>query len=71
MSITRVGVVDQGREEKLRLYAAAVAAAGGTVEVVRWTSDPERDAVRFDALVLCGGDDSDARLWGEENHLSR
>jgi gamma-glutamyl-gamma-aminobutyrate hydrolase PuuD len=65
-----VGVVDQGREEKLRLYAACVEAAGATYEVLPWTGDPARDAVRFDALVLCGGDDVDARRWGEPNHPS-
>jgi putative glutamine amidotransferase len=63
-----VGIVDQGKEEKLRLYADAVAAAGARFEVLPWTSDPERDAVRFDALVLCGGDDVDARRFGETNH---
>ena len=63
-----VGIVDQGREEKLRLYAAGVEAAGARFEVLPWTGDPERDATRFDALVLCGGDDVDARRFGEENH---
>ena len=63
-----VGIVDQGREEKLRLYAERIAAAGARFEVIPWTSDPERDATRFDAIVLCGGDDVDARRFGEENH---
>ncbi|MCE9637579.1 MAG: gamma-glutamyl-gamma-aminobutyrate hydrolase family protein, partial [Planctomycetes bacterium] len=30
--------------------------------------DAARDAARFDALVLCGGDDVDARHFGETNH---
>lgn len=63
-----VGVVDQGREEKLRPYLDRLAAAGATYEVLPWSGDPARDATRFAALVLCGGDDVDARRWGEPNH---
>lgn len=63
-----VGIVDQGREEKLRLYAERVEAAGAAFEVLRWSGDAAADATRFDALVLCGGDDVDAQRWGEENH---
>lgn len=70
MSAIRVGVVDQGREEKLAPYVAAVRAAGGEPTVLRWQEarDPEKDAASFDAIVLCGGDDVDARRFGEENH---
>jgi putative glutamine amidotransferase len=68
MSDLTIGIVDQGREEKLRLYAEAVAAAGARFEVLPWTGDAERDAQRFDGLVLCGGDDVDAARWGEANH---
>lgn len=68
MTIPLVGIVDQGREEKLRLYTDAVAATGARFEVIPWTSDAARDATRFDALVLCGGDDVDARHFGEANH---
>ncbi|MCG3133750.1 MAG: putative glutamine amidotransferase [Planctomycetes bacterium] len=64
----RVGIADQGKEEKLRLYAERVTSAGGSYEVLPWTGDAQKDAARFDALVLCGGDDVDARHWGEENH---
>lgn len=64
----RIGIVDQGREEKLRLYVSAVADAGARVEVLRWTGDPARDAGRFDGLVLCGGDDMDPKHWGEAPH---
>lgn len=76
MGRVRVGVVDQGREEKLELYVACLGACDGgdgappDVEILRWSGDPVADAARFDALVLCGGDDVDARLWGEENHPS-
>jgi gamma-glutamyl-gamma-aminobutyrate hydrolase PuuD len=63
-----VGIVDQGREEKLRPYVECVEAAGAAYEVVPWTSDAARDAARFDALVLCGGDDVDSRRWGEPLH---
>lgn len=63
-----VGIVEQGREEKLRLYVQAVAATGARHEILPWTGDPDADAARFDALVLCGGDDVDARRFGEENH---
>src|SRR6185503_1436754 len=67
-----VGVVDQGTEEKLQQYLDALHAAGARATVLRWQEprDPVADAAAFDALVLCGGDDVDARRWGEENHPS-
>lgn len=70
MRAVRVGVVDQGRPEKLRPYVDALVAAGAEVEVLSWRTarDPIADAGAFDAIVLCGGDDIDARRWGEENH---
>jgi putative glutamine amidotransferase len=70
MQRIRVGVVDQGREEKLQPYLDAIGAAGADATVLRWTTPREAasDAAAFDALVLCGGDDVDARRWGEENH---
>ncbi len=68
MTVPLVGVVDQGRPDKLRLYTDAVAAAGARFEVLPWTGDAARDAARFDALVLCGGDDVNARRFGEVNH---
>jgi gamma-glutamyl-gamma-aminobutyrate hydrolase PuuD len=70
MSKVRIGVVDQGREEKLQPYLDALLAAGAEVAVLRWR-EPEgaaKDAAAFDGIVLCGGDDVDARRWGEENH---
>lgn len=68
----RVGVVDQGKEEKLRPYVHSLTAAGASVEVLSWRTprDPAADAAAFDAIVLCGGDDVDARRFGEENHPS-
>jgi putative glutamine amidotransferase len=70
MTAVRVGVVDQGREEKLRPYVDALVAAGAEAVVLSWRTprDPVADAGAFDAIVLCGGDDVDARRWGEENH---
>lgn len=70
MTAIRVGVVDQGKEEKLAPYVKALSAAGADVTVLRWQErrDPVADAAGFDAIVLCGGDDVDARRWGEENH---
>jgi putative glutamine amidotransferase len=70
MTAIRVGVVDQGKEEKLAPYVAALVAAGAETTVLRWNEprDPQADAAAFDAIVLCGGDDVDARRWGEENH---
>lgn len=72
MTKVRVGVVDQGREEKLKLYVDALLAAGAEVEVLPWRTprDAAADAAAFDAIVLCGGDDVDARRWGEANHPS-
>lgn len=75
MNRVRVGVVDQGREEKLERYLACLRACDASgappeIEVLRWSGDAAADAARFDALVLCGGDDVDARLWGEQNHPS-
>lgn len=68
----RVGVVDQGREEKLQPYLDHLVSAGAEPTVLRWQEprDADADAAAFDALVLCGGDDVDARRWGEENHPS-
>ena len=70
MQQVRVGVVDQGREEKLQPYLDALAATGAAWTVLSWREprDPAADARAFDALVLCGGDDVDAGRWGEENH---
>lgn len=68
MHAVTVGIVDPGREDKLRRYVEAVALTGARHEILAWSGDPERDAVRFDALVLCGGDDVDAQRWGEANH---
>jgi putative glutamine amidotransferase len=72
MTAIRVGVVDQGREEKLAPYVEALRAAGAETTVLRWQEprDPVKDAASFDAIVLCGGDDVDARRWGEANHPS-
>lgn len=72
MTAIRVGVVDQGKEEKLRPYVDALQAAGAETTVLRWQErrDPAADAAAFDAIVLCGGDDVDARRWGEANHPS-
>lgn len=72
MARPRVGVVDQGKEEKLRPYVDAIRDAGADVTVLRWTTpeQAERDARSFDALVLCGGDDVDARNWGETTHAA-
>src|SRR5438045_1850891 len=65
-----VGVVDQGTQVKLQPYLDALHSAGARATVLRWQEprDPAADATAFDALVLCGGDDVDARRWGEENH---
>ena len=70
MNEVRVGVVDQGKEEKLQPYLDALHAAGAVTAVLRWQSprDAAADVAAFDALVLCGGDDVDARRWGEANH---
>jgi putative glutamine amidotransferase len=72
MKTVRVGVVDQGRPETLRAYLDQVAAAGAETTLLRWQEprDPDADAAAFDAILLCGGDDVDARRWGEENHGS-
>jgi putative glutamine amidotransferase len=72
MTKIRVGVVDQGKEEKLQPYLDALHAAGAEATVLRWQEprDAAADAAAFDALVLCGGDDIDARRWGEANHPS-
>lgn len=64
----RIGVVHQGHEEKLEAYVRRCAAAGAETEVLLWDGDPEADARRFDALVLCGGDDVDPARFGEERH---
>ena len=72
MQKIRVGVVDQGRQEKLQPYLDALTAAGAEVSVLPW-QDPRaaaEDVSSFDALVLCGGDDVDARRWGEANHAA-
>lgn len=68
MRSPRIGVVHQGHEEKLESYVERCREAGATTEVLAWDGDPEADAARFDGLVLCGGDDVDARRFGEENH---
>jgi len=70
MTAIRVGVVDQGKEEKLRPFLDILAAVGADVTVLAWRTerDAVADAAAFDALVLCGGDDVDARRWGEANH---
>jgi len=70
MTRIRVGVVDQGKAEKLRPFLELVAAAGAEPVVLQWRTprDAADDAASFDALVLCGGDDVDARRWGEANH---
>ncbi len=70
MSKVRVGIVDPGKEEKLRPYLDRLAAAGAETTVLDWRArrDAAADAAAFDALVLCGGDDVDARIWGEANH---
>jgi putative glutamine amidotransferase len=72
MREVRVGVVHQGKEEKLAPYVEALRAAGAATTVLRWQEprDAAADAAAFDAIVLCGGDDVDARLWGEANHPS-
>ena len=72
MTKIRVGVVDQGKEEKLQPYLDALHAAGADATVLRWRDprDAAADAAAFDAIVLCGGDDIDARRWGEANHPS-
>jgi len=66
-----VGVVDQGTE-KVAHYLACVERAGGLPELIDWRtgSDPERDAVSYDALVLCGGDDIAGRHFGQLDHPS-
>src|SRR5262245_15414970 len=64
----RVGLVMASSDEKLAPYAARLRAAGADFEKLPWTGDPARDAARFDALVLCGGDDVDAKHFGEANH---
>ena len=65
----RIGVVDQGTE-KVRQYVEPLRKCGAEVEVLYWSGnrDPAADVGRFDALVLCGGDDIDARRFGEETH---
>jgi putative glutamine amidotransferase len=70
MTRIRVGVVDQGKEEKLKPFLDILAATGADVTVLAWgaTADAVVDAAAYDALVLCGGDDVDARRWGERNH---
>jgi putative glutamine amidotransferase len=68
MTRPRIGVVHQGHEEKLEAYVRRCETAGAGTEVLFWDGDPEADAARFDGLVLCGGDDVDARRFGEENH---
>jgi putative glutamine amidotransferase len=72
MTRIRVGVVDQGKEEKLQPFLDILAAAGADVTVLKWQAprDAAADAAAFDALVLCGGDDVDARRWGEANHAT-
>jgi putative glutamine amidotransferase len=70
MRTVRLGVVDQGNEEKREAYLQRCRAAGADVEVIPWDGDPAMDVARFDGLVLCGGDDVDARRFGEENHPS-
>lgn len=70
MSKVTVGVVDQGKEEKLQPYLDALHAAGAEATVLRWQErrDAAADASAFDAILLCGGDDVDATRWGEANH---
>ena len=66
-----VGVVDQGTS-KVQHYVECVERAGGLAEVIDWKSrcDAERDAVAYDALVLCGGDDIAGRHFGQDDHPS-
>jgi len=63
----RVGVVEQGTE-KTRHYTALVEQAGARAVVLAWEGDPVRDAGAFEGFVLTGGDDPDARHFGEANH---
>lgn len=49
-------------------YPAAIEAAGGCPVVVAATADPEVVSERFDAVLLSGGVDLDARLYGAEPH---
>jgi putative glutamine amidotransferase len=72
MQPVRVGVVDQGTEWKTKQYLDALAELGAEATVLAWSAgrDAAADAARFDAIVLCGGDDIDARRFGEENHPS-
>jgi putative glutamine amidotransferase len=66
-----VGIVDQGTP-KVAHYVRCVERAGGLPQVIDWRNgcDPERDAVAFDALVLCGGDDIAGRHFGQPDHPS-
>ncbi len=66
-----MGVVDQGTE-KVQHYVACVERAGGCAAIIGWTNgcDPEHDAVAYDALVLCGGDDIAGRHFGQPDHPS-
>lgn len=67
-----LGEVEGGRRIHLPItYADAVAAAGGTPVILA----PPRDAAWAkdllgvaDALLLAGGPDLDAQVWGEANH---
>jgi len=68
MTKPRIGVVHQGHEEKLGAYVRRCTAAGAETEILPWDGNPEADARRFDALVLCGGDDVDPERFGEERH---
>ncbi len=51
-----------------RLYADCVVAAGGTPLLIPRISDPVEIAALIDGLVITGGDDIDAKHFGEENH---
>jgi len=65
----RVGIVDQGTE-KVRHYVDAIERAGGVAEVIDWRIDRDAsvDAARFDAFVLCGGDDPPGHYFGQKDH---
>lgn len=49
-------------------YVEQVALAGGVPIVVPPTADPETLSPVLDGWLIPGGDDIDARHWGEENH---
>lgn len=66
-----VGISDTN-SPKVRNYVAVLEALGARVEVLDWRlpRDAALDAARLDAVVLCGGDDLEASLFGEANHPS-